>query len=115
MKTAIKVFALAVAFAAQPSFAERDPGERLEHMKKELKLNPEQAEQVGKILEEFEPQRKTLHEQKRALHEQMRSRLKAVLTKEQGEKMDKMAEERKARHRRHRDAESEAMVPAKSQ
>ncbi|MDD2767707.1 MAG: hypothetical protein PHT19_03155 [Methylococcus sp.] len=115
MKTAIKFLALVVALAAQPAFAERDPSERLEHMKKELKLNSEQAEQARKILEEFEPQRKALHEQKRALHEKVCSRLKAVLTKEQGEKLDKMAEERKERHRRHRDAESEAVAPVKPQ
>lgn len=98
MKTAIKILALAIALAAQPVFAGRDPGERLEHMKKELKLTPEQTEQVRKILEEFEPQRK-------ALHEQVRSRLKAVLSKEQGEKLDKMAEERRARHHRGWDTE----------
>ncbi|QXP87136.1 Spy/CpxP family protein refolding chaperone [Methylococcus capsulatus] len=105
MKTAIKILALAIALAAQPVFAGRDPGERLEHMKKELKLTPEQTEQVRKILEEFEPQRRALHEQKRALHEQVRSRLKAVLSKEQGEKLDKMAEERRARHHRGWDTE----------
>ncbi|MDD2769387.1 MAG: hypothetical protein PHT19_11675 [Methylococcus sp.] len=100
MKHAIKTLVLTALLVGRAAVAETVEPEHLAHFKQKLQLSPEQTEQVKKILDEAEPQRKALREQMKALRIQVKEKIKTVLNKEQQEKFSAMEadrEERKAR------------------
>jgi len=87
--------ALAISGAALAQPLHGGPGERFERMAEELQLDEQQKTQVRAIMDAA---REKGRAQMQALREQTRAELEDVLTPEQLQKFDAMAEKRRERY-----------------
>jgi hypothetical protein len=107
-------FAVLAAALSQPAFAGDKGHERhMDKLTQELRMNPEQAQQVQAIMKEQHEKMRALwdgakgdREQTRsqadALHEETKARLSKILNADQMAKLDQMHQERKTRMGEHR-------------
>ncbi|MCR8921510.1 hypothetical protein NO559_01930 [Dasania sp. GY-MA-18] len=89
---------IAIAVLSLPSYAhsDRNPEQHMDKLAKRLELNEQQQQQVAAIL-------KQSHEQHKALKESTHEQLSNVLSAEQLEKMEKMHDKRRHKHKRDKD------------
>ena len=77
-----------------------DGGRMMKGLTNKLDLTTQQQEQVKQIFEAKRPQMEALHEQMKALREETDSEIKAILSKDQLEKFEKMQEKRQEKRER---------------
>jgi Spy/CpxP family protein refolding chaperone len=102
--TSVLLMSLFLAPAAYADHHEghgMDMGKKLEKMKAELLLTPEQESQVKSILEDYKDRMKALKEEKH-------NRITAVLTPEQREKHENMMKEWKDKKKEMHEMEDES-------